>query len=75
MPNDLKFNLTSILVLLTYRKSQETLPKLDFDFSYDITMKYMEVLSDEEITKLYKIYADDFMAFEYTFQIRNLTLP
>ena len=38
-------------------------------------MKYMEILTDKEITKLYNIYAGDFEAFDYSFQIRNLSLP
>ena len=44
-------------------------------FSHDITMKYMETLTDEDITKLYNIYAGDFQAFEYTFNIRHLSFP
>ena len=39
----------------------------------DLTKKYFEILSDEEITKLYHIYQNDFIMFNYTFTFRNKT--
>lgn len=43
--------------------------------SKEITNKYFELLTDEDIFKLYQIYKLDFQMFNYTFQIRNITLP
>ena len=44
-------------------------------FSANITAKYFEQLSNEDIYKLYFIYEDDFNFFGYDFSFRNITLP
>ena len=38
-----------------------------------ITQLYFEVLSNEEILKLFEIYQNDFRLFGYNFTFRNLT--
>ena len=43
--------------------------------SLEITKLYFDVLSNEDVEKLYKIYESDFKLFGYTFQFRNLTFP
>ena len=43
--------------------------------SHDITVKYLSVLSNEDILALYKAYEMDFKLFDYTFTIGNLTVP
>ena len=40
----------------------------------EILTKYFEMLTDEEIMSLYKIYESDFRNFGYTFKFRNLSL-
>ncbi len=44
-------------------------------FSAELTAKYFEMLNNDEITKLYKKYEDDFIMFNYTFQFRDLVFP
>lgn len=39
----------------------------------DLTNKYFQLLSDSDISKLYKIYQYDFKLFGYTFTFRNIT--
>ena len=43
--------------------------------SEEITNLYFSNLSDNDIKNLYKVYKYDFLLFEYTFEIRNITLP
>ena len=43
--------------------------------SRDITIKYMSVLSNEDILALYKAYELDFKLFDYSFTVGNLTVP
>ncbi len=40
-----------------------------------ITAKYFDMLSDEEVKKVYNVYQDDFKLFGYDFSIRSITLP
>ena len=44
-------------------------------FSAQVTAKYFEQLSDEDINKIYTVYEDDFKLFDYTFTFRNISLP
>ena len=37
-----------------------------------LIFKYLNILDDDEITSLYKIYENDFKMFNYTFQFRSL---
>ena len=51
---------------------------IDFNitfFSAQVTAKYFEQLSDEEIMKIYTVYEDDFKLFDYTFNFGNISLP
>ena len=41
--------------------------------STDITKLYFEVLSNEEIQKLFQVYQNDFQLFNYSFTFRNVT--
>ena len=41
--------------------------------SSEITKLYFEVLSNEEILKLFEIYQNDFKLFGYSFTFRNVT--
>ena len=41
--------------------------------STDITKLYFEVLSNEEIQKLFQVYQNDFQLFDYSFTFRNVT--
>ena len=43
--------------------------------SEEITQLYFSNLSEEDIMNLYKVYKHDFILFDYTFRIRNITLP
>ena len=43
--------------------------------SHDNTVKYLSVLSNEDILALYKAYEMDFKLFDYTFTNGNLTVP
>ena len=43
--------------------------------SKEITEIYFEILSDQEIQKLYEVYKLDFLIFGYEFQIRDLKFP
>ena len=43
--------------------------------SDEITNLYFSNLSDNDIKNLYKVYEYDFLLFQYTFKIRNITLP
>ena len=40
-----------------------------------ITKIYFDLLTDKEINSLYQIYELDFKMFDYTFEIRNISLP
>ena len=44
-------------------------------FSAQVTAKYFEQLSDEDINKIYTVYEDDFKLFDYTFNFGNISLP
>ena len=41
----------------------------------DLVRKYFDMLSNSDITALYKIYEMDFKLFGYTFTYKNITLP
>ena len=43
--------------------------------SADITRLYFSILSKDDILMLYEIYKHDFILFEYTFKIGQITLP
>ena len=43
--------------------------------SEEVTQLYFSVLSQEDIMKLFRVYKNDFLLFQYTFSIGNLTLP
>jgi len=43
--------------------------------SEEITQLYFSVLTEDDILKLYKVYEYDFILFNYTFNIGNLSLP
>ena len=43
--------------------------------SEEITQLYFSVLSQEDIMKLFHVYKNDFLLFQYKFKIGNLTLP
>ena len=40
----------------------------------ELLFKYFDLLDDDEILSLYKIYENDFKMFGYTFQFRGLRL-
>ena len=40
----------------------------------EIVYKYFSSLPNDDILELYNIYKDDFIKFEYSFQIRDITL-
>ena len=44
-------------------------------FSAEVTTKYFEYLSDKDIYNIYAVYEDDFKLFDYTFKLRNISLP
>ena len=43
--------------------------------SEEITQLYFSNLSENDIMSLYGVYEQDFILFDYTFKIRNITLP
>ena len=43
--------------------------------SEEVTQLYFSILSQEDIIKLFRVYKKDFLLFQYTFSIGNLTLP
>ena len=43
--------------------------------SEEVTQLYFLMLSQEDIIKLFRVYKNDFLLFQYTFSIGNLTLP
>ena len=54
-------------------KLKLTMPNMFF--SAEVTAKYFGQLSDEDIYNIYTVYEDDFKLFDYTFKLRNISLP
>ena len=41
----------------------------------DLSRLYFSILSEQQIVKLYKVYEQDFLLFDYIFQINDLNFP
>ena len=58
-------------VLQNYISVIENKNSIDNISKNDFISEYFSQLSKEELTKLYKIYKDDFDAFGYEFNLKN----